>query len=130
MVEITRPIISHDENQCGKCTFVANPESIVVTSAQRESATWTRKEVFKMLVRKLLWEDKVVSLGNFTMPGWAGHAVWYLFQCLECHELSIDYVHGYPYKLICKHCSVRIFLARQLPGQELPELTQPKVRVH
>lgn len=52
-------------------------------------------------------EHSIIGLGYYTMPGWSGHVMWYAFQCPECSELSIDYVHGWAY-LSCQSCNFNL----------------------
>lgn len=91
----------HDEEACGQCTFVANRESILVTKEQEHQAQGTGS-----LRRR---ENRIVSLGRFTLPRWSGCAMWYLLQCPECDSLSCDYVHGKGY-MVCDSCEYRWFL--------------------
>ena len=91
-----KTIPPHNSDACGSCTFVANRESIYVSTEQVESVVSTGS------LRKR--EKSILSIGRFTLPQWPGCAVWYLFQCPGCDEISRDYVHGYHARLTCQSC--------------------------
>ena len=94
----------HDADVCGQCTFVANPDCVVVTRQQREQAELTPGKLLKALGRLYDLEDSIIPLGRFTMPRWSGHNMFWLFVCPECQEQSLDYLHGRHLYLTCKHC--------------------------
>lgn len=59
----------------------------------------------KLLTRWQIFKAKIgreVSLGNFLLPGHSAPMVYFLFKCVRCGELSIDYRHGYR-RLYCHH---------------------------
>ena len=64
-------------HECEKCTFVASTENITIS---REASSRINREPF--------------LLGIFSMPGWSGHAPFYVFTCY-CNFVSVDYPHGY-----------------------------------
>lgn len=71
----------HRNTDCKECTFVQDKESLLVFMVPREK------------------RDRATSepefVGKFTMAKWTGHAAFYLFKCLECGKVIVDYAHGY-----------------------------------
>ncbi len=65
-------------HECPYCTFVANEESIFTGWASKIKAGRKPKLV-----------------GLFTLPNWTSHLHFYLFRCLVCRDVSVDYPHGY-----------------------------------
>lgn len=53
-------------------------------------------------------EDTIIELGVYTLPGFAGHMMWYGFICTDCGEESWDYVHGHDAYMICRSCKVNL----------------------
>lgn len=45
-----------------------------------------------------------VFLGYGIREGWKGELRFYLFNCLGCHQLRVDYPHGYNDHLNCPQC--------------------------
>lgn len=123
-------------HECPDCQFVAHRSCIVVTPSQRGRARITLGMLLKSYLRMISLEDHVISLGRFTMPEWSGHAMWYLFHCLECETFSIDYLHGYSHSghlfLRCDECKQRWIVKKERfyhdNGIEISSESQ--VRVH
>lgn len=103
----------HDVAACGTCTYVAERDFIVVTSKQREAATIGLGKMLKSLAGLYDLEDSIVPLGSFSLPRWPGHAMFWLFQCLNCGRMVVDYVHGHSPYMACDGCEAR----RRLKGE-------------
>ncbi|PJE50342.1 MAG: hypothetical protein COV29_04150 [Candidatus Yanofskybacteria bacterium CG10_big_fil_rev_8_21_14_0_10_36_16] len=58
--------------------------------------------------------SKIVKIGLFSLPNWKGHAPFYVFDCLFCGNVNIDYAHGYTSEgllyLSCNKCDSRVVL--------------------
>ena len=71
----------HRNSGCQDCKFVQDRETLFIYFIPREA------------------KEKAGSnpefVGNFTMPGWTGHAGFYIFKCQECGTVCADYPHGY-----------------------------------
>lgn len=94
-------------HECAKCTYVAGAESVYYTPIQEKAARITAwDELLHSLGLRCL-ESKVVSLGYFVMPGWTNHIRMYLFECLQCEGLTVDYSHGFQLNLTCSHCKTQ-----------------------
>jgi hypothetical protein len=91
----------HDADACGKCQFVAHADHIVVTPGQRAKAEVTPLRVMGWLFGRGDREDAIIELGRFTLPGWNGHLMFYLLQCMGCDQLYTDYAHGNRLYLQC-----------------------------
>ena len=102
------PVPSHDAEACGRCTFVADADFIVVTSAQRQQAEVTLAKKLRSLAGLYDLEDTIIPLGRFTLPGWSGHLMFWLFTCGDCQTQSVDYLHGYRLYLKCQRCGVHL----------------------
>lgn len=102
------PSPSHDADACGQCTFVAHKDCIVVTPAQRAQAEVTLGKVLRAHLGLYDLEETIIPLGRFTMPGWTGHGMFWLFTCPECQLPAVDYLHGYRPYLRCPLCDVRL----------------------
>ena len=87
---------AHPEHRnvgCKECAFVQDKDTLLTFIVSREA-----KE-------KASYEPK--DCGMFTMTGWSGHSHFYLFKCVECGKVTVDYPHGYhgPYwYLRCDGC--------------------------
>ncbi|HUO75813.1 MAG TPA: hypothetical protein VMU12_02795 [Candidatus Paceibacterota bacterium] len=99
---------SHDADACGQCTFVADRDFIVVTSAQRQQAEVTLAKKLRSLAGFYDLEETIIPLGRFTLPRWNGHATFWLFTCGDCQQQSVDYLHGYRLYLKCQHCGANL----------------------
>lgn len=88
----------HDTAACPEgCTYVADRAFIHPTPAQMAAAEHTLGRILRALVGLLDGESLFVPIGRFALPGWPGCNVWYLFQCAECEEMSVDYPRGSGY---------------------------------
>jgi len=100
----------HKDSGCTECTFVANRESIYVSPPQVEQCTPAPKEFLKTCLGLFNPEDKIIELGNFTFPKLPGHQMFYLFYCIDCEHVSVDYLHGNKGYLTCQNYKVNIQL--------------------
>lgn len=91
-------------HECPDCQFVAHRSCIIITPQQREQAHITLGKLLRSYCRIASLEEYVIPLSRFTLPGWSGHAMWYLFECPECEYQSVDYMHGHLHYLICQEC--------------------------
>ncbi|KKR02549.1 MAG: hypothetical protein UT29_C0001G0029 [Candidatus Yanofskybacteria bacterium GW2011_GWA1_39_13] len=83
----------HRNTGCKECTFVQDKDTLLTFIVPREAKEGATKEP--------------KDCGIFTMPGWTGHSHFYLFKCVECGKVTVDYPHGYhgPYwYLRCDDC--------------------------
>ena len=104
---VLAPQLVGTAHECPKCTWVADKSFIRRTPEQQEAATMSPGKYLKAAFRLAHREDFVVALGLFTLPGWSGHNMWYLFECPDCQELSHDYLHGHRLYLVCDNCDAR-----------------------
>ena len=102
----------HDADACGHCTFVADKSFIYYTAAQRDAAGVSLGKLIRWCWGAGDPEDTIIELGRFTLPGWHGHAMFYLLECRDCYEPFVDYTHGYHLYLKCPHCDVRRFVSQ------------------
>lgn len=89
----------HRNTECKECTFVLDASTILSFHIPKEVRD------------KANHEPKFV--GKFTMSGCTGHSSFYLFKCIECGSVGVDYPHGYhgPYwYLRCGECDYTIDL--------------------
>ena len=100
------PHKEHRDSECRECSFVNDVETLfafLVSREQKQQAT-----------------SKPLFVGKFTMPGWSGHSGFYLFKCLECGDVNVDYPHGYCdfgcLFLSCKMCRERLVLDPRKEG--------------
>ena len=109
--ELRERVLKHSR-ECKECTFVANAECIVVTKEQIEKCTLTSIEIMKSIFKSTVFEDKIVELGYFSLSGWSGHLMFYLFYCTDCNHISFDYIHGLGGYLTCQNqeCGINIQL--------------------
>jgi len=103
----------HDSEACGKCTFVAGVDFIVVTPQQRRDCEVSFGTQFKAWLRLVDLEDYIVRLGTFTLPRWPGHATFWLFQCPRCGQQSIDHVHSNRPRFTCSGCESWLYVANK-----------------
>jgi len=97
------PSVQHNSETCSRmCSFVGDRDFIHITPDQQKSATLTLSAVVAILFRRKQREDLVIELGHFILPGWSACLPWFLFQCSGCHELSVDYLHGWEIYLRCQ----------------------------
>lgn len=52
--------------------------------------------------KKQARKGKKVFLGNGRREGWSGELPFYLFRCVGCGELSVDYQHGWRPYVTCQ----------------------------
>ena len=88
---------NHQDSGCTECAFVANSESIFVSSSQKNQCK----------------RGIIIKLGLFTKPKWVGHLIHYAFQCSNCGHISVDYGHGYRLYITCNSCNTNRLLARR-----------------
>lgn len=117
----------HDPATCAKgCTYVGNRAFIHVTKQQQDAAQHTLGRILKAMFGLLNLESLIVPIGRFTLPQWTGCHVWYLFHCVACKEMSVDYLHGHDLYLTCQndacgtHWHVRGKLFYELAGMPPP----------
>ena len=94
----------HDAHACGQCAFIGHPDFISTTRAQRDMAFmtfWKRVADFFCLYDP---ERSIIPVGRYTLPGWNGHNMFWLFQCPGCRLMSVDYLHGHHLYLKCGGC--------------------------
>lgn len=93
---------NHKDTGCKECEFVRDKETILTFLANKE-------------VRNSAGKNPV-CLGKFTMPGWTGHASFYIFRCRSCEEICVDSPHGYRGEymyLSCDSCRREIILNKK-----------------
>lgn len=71
----------HRNTECKECIFVLDTSTILSFHVPKEVRD------------KANHEPKFI--GKFTMPGWTGHSSFYLFKCIDCENVCVDYPHGY-----------------------------------
>ena len=79
----------HQDSGCTKCKFV---QSLMALLAY---------EIPTRLIERA--KKKPLFVGKFHMPGWVGHADFYLFKCEYCGNVCVDYLHGGD-QLLCPNC--------------------------
>lgn len=99
----------HEPDQCGKCTFVANPDCIVITKdlEARVNKASGSDSVLQALslglgIKKI--DSTLVRLGHYTMTNWTGCLPFYAFLCQSCKNIGVSYLHGYNLYVLCNHC--------------------------
>ena len=100
-------------HECPDCTYVAHGDFIVVTAEHISRATITFGKAMKVLFKLAHPDDYIIELGKFTSDKWAGHAMWYLFECPDCGGFTRDYLHGHRLYLVCQHCTGRWYVSRR-----------------
>jgi len=90
----------HKDSGCTECSFVQDKETLFIYLVSRELKDKATK--------------KPVFVGKFTMPGWVGHSGFYVFKCIKCGIVCVDFPHGYTdfglLFLRCDHCQERFVL--------------------
>lgn len=90
----------HKDSGCQDCIFVQDKQTLLTFIVPRQLKTGATK--------------RPSFVGMFTMPGWTGHSAFYLFKCVECSWVSIDYPHGYTSQglifLRCDNCREKLVL--------------------
>ena len=90
----------HKDIGCTECTYVNDKETLFLYMISREA----KEEAM----------ESPQSVGTFTMEGWTGHSVFYLFRCRSCKGVTVDYPHGYTNSglcyLRCSHCQLKLEL--------------------
>jgi hypothetical protein len=101
-----RARIDRHRKECKECIFVASIECIAVTRNQREKCTPTFLEMIRAMFNSESIEDRIIELGYFSLPGWSGHLMFYLFYCTNCHKTRVSSRHGYEGSLRCGDCGL------------------------
>ena len=111
-------------HECPHCSFVSDRDDILLYRVNDE-------------LREMV-DIHPQPIGCFTMPDWEGHSMFYLFRCAECHNVAIDYGHGYTngpfHYLTCSHCRGRLVLDKpehryvyEQEGIECPIAEEPRM---
>lgn len=107
-------------HSCQECRFLSEREQLVSEFCADhllcDKVRISEEEMRLIINGELNFEDKTMNIGKFTFPGWVGHAPFYMFQCLFCSVINVDYVHGYTSDgningllyLLCSNCKLQI----------------------
>ena len=94
----------HNSDKCGDCIFVPSLDDLLLYKVSRE----LREEA----------SEKPYYLGKFVMPKWTNHSDFYMFKCVGCNAVRVDYPHGYTSDgvnngllyLRCNNCQFQVIL--------------------
>ena len=82
----------------------------VITDRMIEKAVLSPFRKLLIGLSTIFYVPKIVPIGVFSLDGWRGRSLFYLFECCRCGRLSVDYAHGYKLRLICPFCGLQVRL--------------------
>ena len=81
-------------DECQECTFVASKEDIFYSSKQEAKCLIGLSCLIGIKIGLLDRESKIIELGLFTPLGSPNHTMFYLFQCIYCGKVNVNYISG------------------------------------